>query len=44
MGGYYQSTQGWGGKAGKEAMSGMGNMTNPWAAAGAAALSQEYNS
>ena len=42
MGGYYQgAAQGWGGKAGKETMSGMGNMTNPWA--GAAALSQEYN-
>ena len=41
MGQYYQGSQGWGGK-GKEGMAGMGNMANPWA--GAAALSQEYNS
>jgi hypothetical protein len=42
MGQYYQSSQAWPPAAGKSkeaAMSGMGNMANPWAGA----LSQEYN-
>ena len=42
MGHYYQGSQGWPVGKSKDGMSGMSNMTNPWA--GAAVLSQEYNS